>query len=113
MTCIFCQIISGEAPAEIVFRDEQVTAFADAHPAASVHLLIVPNRHIASLNDLAAEDELLAGHLLAVARRLAAEQSLVDGGYRLVINTGAGSGQTVPHLHLHLLGGGKMRTHLG
>jgi len=105
MSCIFCQIISGEAPARIVYRDGRVTAFHDLHPAAAVHILVVPDRHIASLDELSEADEPLAGHLLHVAKQIAARQGLAAPGYRLVVNTGRGAGQSVFHLHIHLLGG--------
>lgn len=111
MDCIFCQIVAGQAPARIVYRDDLVTAFHDVRPAAPVHILIVPNRHIATLNDLTPADEAWSGHLLETARRLAAEQGLT--GYRLLLNVGADAGQSVFHLHLHLLGGRRLRSHLG
>ncbi|MEZ0397089.1 MAG: histidine triad nucleotide-binding protein [Anaerolineales bacterium] len=111
MDCIFCKIVAGEAPARIVYRDDLVTAFHDVHPAAPVHLLIVPNRHVATLNDLTPADESWSGHLLETARRLAAEQGLA--GYRLVLNVGAEGGQSVFHLHLHLVGGRRLQSHLG
>jgi histidine triad (HIT) family protein len=105
MACVFCQIIAGQAPAQVVYRDEQVVAFRDIHPAAPVHLLIVPNRHLASLNDVEESQASLLTHMILVARRLAAQEGIRESGYRLVINTGPGAGQTVFHLHLHLLGG--------
>jgi histidine triad (HIT) family protein len=111
--CIFCKIIEGEAPGTILYRDEQVTAFRDAHPAAPVHILIVPNRHIGSINELAPEDEPLIGRLFSVAKQLAGEAGIQEGGYRLIVNTGAHGGQTVPHLHLHLIGGQRMRHPMG
>ncbi len=103
--CPFCNIVAGEVPARIVHRDEQCTAFWDIHPQAPVHLLIVPNRHLADLNEAAAEPALL-GHMLGVAAQLA--RRMIGGGYRLVINTGREAGQSVFHLHLHLLGGRRM-----
>jgi histidine triad (HIT) family protein len=103
--CIFCQIIAGTAPADIVYRDESITAFRDNQPAAPVHILLVPNKHIPSLNHAAQDDEGLLGNMVLLARRLAEEQMISQDGYRLVINTGAKAGQTVFHLHLHLLGG--------
>jgi histidine triad (HIT) family protein len=103
--CIFCQIVASKAPGEIVYQDELVTAFPDQRPAAPVHLLIVPNRHITSLNRISEEDEALLGHLLIVARRLAEQTHISQSGYRFVINTGTEAGQTVFHLHAHLLGG--------
>ena len=109
INCIFCKIITGKAPANIVFRDDQVTAFRDLHPAAPTHVLVVPNRHLDSLNDLEAVDESLAGHLLVVARQIAQQEGIADDGYRLILNTGPEGGQTVFHLHLHLMGGKRMR----
>lgn len=103
--CIFCQIAAGETDTEIVYRDEQVTAFSDQKPAAPIHLLIIPNRHITSLNRISPDDELLLGHLMIVARKLAEQFMVSQNGYRLVLNTGTDAGQTVFHLHLHLLGG--------
>jgi histidine triad (HIT) family protein len=103
--CIFCQVIAGKSPAEIIYRDEQVTAFHDNKPAAPVHILIVPNRHISSLNRISGDDEGLLGHMIIAARQLAEQENLSQDGYRLVINTGSQAGQTVFHLHLHLLGG--------
>jgi histidine triad (HIT) family protein len=111
--CIFCKIIRGEAHGKILYRDEQVTAFRDAHPAAPVHILIVPNRHIASVNDLGPEDELLIGRLFSVAKQLAQQEGTQESGYRLIVNTGAHGGQTIPHLHLHLIGGQRMRHPMG
>lgn len=103
--CIFCQIIAGKAPAAILYRDEWVTVFRDAHPAAPVHILIVPNRHIPSVNELAPEDEALSGHLFSVAQMMARQEGVDQDGYRLMINCGRGGGQTVFHLHMHLLAG--------
>lgn len=111
--CIFCRIVAGQAPARVVYRDEHVTAFHDIHPAAPVHLLIVPNAHYASLNDLPPEDTHLSGHLLRVARLLAEREGLAGSGYRLLINTGPDGGQTVFHLHVHLLGGRRLRFPFG
>ena len=106
--CIFCQIIQGEAPARIVYQDEQVTAFHTNAPRMKVHLLIVPNRHFDSVNQLEEADATLIGRLIVVAARLAAETGIAESGYRLVINTGPDAGQSVSHLHLHLIGGGHM-----
>jgi histidine triad (HIT) family protein len=113
MPCIFCQIVSGQAPARIVFRDDLVTAFHDTRPIASAHILIVPNRHIDSVNGLEPEDAALAGHLILVAKQIAAEQGIAEAGYRLILNTGADAGQSVPHLHLHLIAGKLARFRLG
>jgi histidine triad (HIT) family protein len=105
MSCIFCEIVSGKSPAKILHRDELVTAFRDIHPIASTHILIVTNRHLDSANDLEDEDESLAGHMLLVAKQLAQQEGIAERGYRLIINTEAHAGQTVFHLHLHLIGG--------
>ncbi|NCP85958.1 MAG: histidine triad nucleotide-binding protein [Anaerolineae bacterium CG_4_9_14_3_um_filter_57_17] len=106
--CIFCKIVAGEMPTTLLYQDEQVTAFRDIHPVAPTHILIIPNRHIASTNEAAPEDEALLGHLIGVARLLAERENIAANGYRLVINTGADGGQVVFHLHLHLLGGRKL-----
>jgi histidine triad (HIT) family protein len=102
--CVFCRVVRGEAPAGIVYQDEDVTAFHDINPCAPVHILIVPNRHITSVSQIEPEDAALLGKLFVVARLLAEEQDTVDG-YRLVINNGRRGGQSVFHLHVHLLGG--------
>jgi len=112
-TCIFCKIVSNEAKATVVYRDEQVTAFRDIHPVAPTHILIVPNRHIESVNALEAEDEQLMGHLVRTAGKLAKEEGIDRSGYRLITNTGVDGGQTVFHLHLHLIGGQRMRHPMG
>jgi histidine triad (HIT) family protein len=111
--CIFCKIISGDIPSTNVYRDEQVTAFRDINPAAPTHILIVPNKHIDSINMLINDDEPLMGHLFLVAKQLAAQEGIADEGYRLITNTGAGAGQTVHHIHLHLLGGAPMKHPMG
>jgi histidine triad (HIT) family protein len=109
--CIFCRIIAGTAPAEIVYRDDRVIAFQNLHPIAPVHLLIVPFTHLESVNTTKAEDEPLLGHLITVARHLAVETEIDQSGYRLVINTGPDGGQSVFHLHLHLIGGRHLPFH--
>ena len=106
MSCLFCKIIDGSIPSTRVWEDEQCIAFADIHPHATVHVLIVPRKHIASLlAEAAPEDAALLGHLLWVVAEIARQKGLSKGLYRTVINTGADGGQTVDHLHLHLLGG--------
>lgn len=105
--CLFCKIISGAIPANRVFEDEECLAFADINPQAPVHLLVIPKRHLESHAHAVAEDSALVGHLMAVAGELARSQGLKNG-YRLVVNTGANGGQTVAHLHVHLLGGRHM-----
>jgi histidine triad (HIT) family protein len=112
-SCHFCRIVSNEARAEIVYRDEQATAFRDIHPVAPAHILIVPNKHIESTNTLEPEDEQLIGHLFSVARQLADEAGISQSGYRLIINSGPDGGQTIYHLHLHLIGGQRMRHPMG
>jgi histidine triad (HIT) family protein len=109
----FFKIIAGEIPSTNVYRDQQATAFRDINPAASTHVLIVPNRHIDSVNTLAEQDEPLIGHLFVIAKQLAAQEGLAGNGYRLIMNTGPHAGQTVFHVHLHLLGGAPMKHPMG
>jgi histidine triad (HIT) family protein len=104
-SCLFCKIIAGEAPGKIVYRDEMFTAFDDIHRFAPVHILIVPNRHINSLNETVDADQEWLGRMLLLAHRLAEEAGIHESGYRLMLNTGREGGQTVGHLHLHLIGG--------
>jgi len=111
--CIFCSIIEGTIPGEILHRDELVTAFCDINPVAPVHLLIVPNKHIASVNELSAVDEAVVGRMLSVARSLAEKEGVHRDGFRLIINTGPHAGQEVHHLHMHLIGGQRMRYPMG
>ena len=103
--CIFCKIVAGEIPSNILYQDEDVIAFPDINPAAPTHLLIVSRKHIPSVAQLAADELPLVGHMAGVANQLAKEHGIAEGGYRLVINCGAEGGQAVPHLHMHLLGG--------
>jgi histidine triad (HIT) family protein len=103
--CIFCRIVERSLPARIVFEDDEIVAFEDAHPQAPVHTLIVPRKHLISLKDATPDDVPLLGRLFLVAAQLARERGLETRGYRTVINTGSGAGQSVFHLHLHLLGG--------
>lgn len=105
MSTIFTKIINGEMPSDIVYRDELVTAFRDIDPAAPVHILIVPNKEIATVNDLTEDDERTAGRLLLVARQIAKQEGIDESGYRLIINCNRDGGQEVYHLHMHLLGG--------
>ena len=102
---IFFRIANGETDTPLVYEDAHVVAFRDLHPIAPVHLLIVPKRAIASLAETTEDDTALLGHLLSVARRLAEDQGIAESGYKLVLNTGPDAGQSVPHLHLHLIGG--------
>jgi len=106
--CIFCKIGGKELPAKLIYEEADIFAFEDIHPQAPTHLLISPRKHLVSLNDATAEDAALLGRMLLVAKQLAAERG-ISGGYRTVINNGAGAGQSVDHLHLHVLGGRAMR----
>jgi histidine triad (HIT) family protein len=106
--CIFCKIVAGQATAALVYQDGEVTVFRDQRPAAPIHLLIVPNKHITSFNRIGEEDAGLLAHMLFVARKLAEQNNVSQDGYRLVINTGPDAGQTVFHLHLHLLAGQRL-----
>lgn len=108
MTTIFSKIISGEVAASIVYRDDLVTAFRDINPAAPVHILIVPNKAIPTVNDLTDEDEQVAGRMLRVAGKIAAQEGIAESGYRLIINCNHDGGQEVYHLHMHLMGGRRM-----
>ncbi len=103
--CAFCRIIKRESPARIVYEDESVVGFEDANPQAPVHLLVVPRKHLPSLQEVTAEDEPLLGRLLSVATKLAHERKIESKGYRAVINNGSWAGQSVYHLHVHVLGG--------
>jgi histidine triad (HIT) family protein len=105
--CLFCNIIAGQIPASIVYQDDRMIAFKDINPQAPMHLLVVPRRHIATLNDVAADDDGLVGEMLRRAAALAAKQGLAAHGYRTVFNCNADAGQTVFHIHLHVLGGRK------
>jgi histidine triad (HIT) family protein len=102
---IFSKIIRHEIPADIVYQDDQVTAFKDINPQAPVHILIIPNKLIPTTNDVAPEDEQLLGHMFIVAARIAKEQDIAESGYRLLVNCRDHAGQEVYHLHMHLLGG--------
>lgn len=103
--CLFCGIIEGTSKADIVYSDDTVVAFNDIAPRAPVHALIVPRKHIASLLDLTGEDGAVIGHIFNVAIQLAAKRGIADSGFRVVVNCGSDAGQTVSHLHYHLLGG--------
>ncbi len=105
MDCIFCKIIAGEIPSQKVYEDETVYAFKDINPMAPVHVLIVPKQHIASVNEVTAENSAVIAHIYEVASQLAKELGVAEDGYRIVTNCGKNAGQTVFHLHFHLLGG--------
>jgi len=106
--CLFCKIAAGQIPAAIVHQDERLVAFKDVNPQAPMHVLIIPRRHISTLNDLADSDDALAGEMIRRAASLAREQGYEGRGYRTVFNCNADAGQTVFHVHLHVLGGRKL-----
>lgn len=105
MDCLFCKIADGKIPAHKVFEDDEVIAFRDVNPQAPTHILLVPRRHISTLNDLAPTDITLVGKLLFQAKTLAEQEGIAEGGYRTVFNCNRDGGQSVYHIHLHLLGG--------
>jgi len=113
MDCIFCKIVAGEIPSDIVYQDEEAIAFRDINPQAPVHLLIVPRKHTPALTDLAEAESSLTGRMVNIANQLAIKEGVAASGYRLVINCGQQGGQLVPHLHLHLLGGRQLSGTLG
>ena len=106
--CLFCKIVPGDIPGSIVYRDEHLVAFKDINPQAPLHALIVPRRHIATLNDLVGEDDDLVGEMVRRAAAIAREHGYADRGYRTVFNCNAEAGQSVFHIHLHVLGGRAM-----
>ena len=108
MDCLFCKIIEGKIPANIIYRDDLIVAFDDINPQAPHHKVLVPQKHIATLNDLHGEDNELMGHMIQSAALLAKQLNIADEGYRLIFNCNALAGQSVFHLHLHLLGGRRM-----
>ena len=103
--CLFCRIARGEIPAQIVHQDDLVTAFRDREPQAPVHVLVIPNRHVGSAAEIGPGNGVLMASLLVAANRVAEQEGVAQSGYRLVFNVGADAGMSVPHLHLHLLGG--------
>lgn len=107
-TCLFCRMISKEIPTDFVYQDEYAIVIRDINPQAPTHLLVIPIEHVESLDDASKKHEPVLGHLLRVAARVANDEGLAESGYRTVINTGAGAGQSVFHLHIHVLGGRSM-----
>lgn len=103
--CLFCRIAAGEIPANILYSDEDVLAFRDINPQAPLHALVIPRKHIATINDLQADDATLVGKLFLVAKQVAKEAGYAEDGYRVVMNCGLDAGQTVFHIHLHVLAG--------
>lgn len=113
MDCIFCKIIEGEIPGDIVYRDDEIVAFRDISPQAPTHVLVIPRKHIDSLTQLDETDYLLMGKIIKVANQLARKEGVAEKGYRVAINCGKQGGQAVPHLHLHLLAGRQLRPTVG
>lgn len=107
--CLFCKMVSGEIKPDVVYQDDAVFAFKDINPQAPVHVLVIPKRHITTLNDLGPQDAELAGRLTLTAVNIAKEMGIADAGYRTLINTNREGGQAVFHVHLHLLGGRQMK----
>jgi len=106
--CLFCGIVEGKVKANLVYQDDSIVAFKDIAPRAPVHILIITRKHLVSVSDIAETDRALIGQIFQVAARLAREQGVADSGYRVVVNAGADAGQSVLHLHFHLLGGRQM-----
>jgi histidine triad (HIT) family protein len=107
-SCLFCRIVANEIPTELLHQDNRAVVIRDLNPQAPTHMLVIPREHIESLDDASQKDEPLLGHLLRVAAKVANSEGLAEGGYRTVINNGAGAGQSVFHLHVHVLGGRPM-----
>jgi histidine triad (HIT) family protein len=113
MDCIFCNIVQGKIPSDIIFQDEKVIAFRDINPQSPIHMLVIPKKHFTSLVDITQEEIPLMGQMVVVANQLARDKGISETGYRLVINVGKQGGQLVPHLHLHIMGGRQLSGHLG
>lgn len=107
--CLFCNIINKSVPAKIVFENDSVLAFEDIEPQAPVHVLIIPKKHIVSINDIEFEDKEVCGEMLLAAKKIAKDLKINDSGYRTIFNTNEDGGQTVFHIHMHLLGGRKLK----
>ena len=112
MECVFCRIVAGELPSDILYQDDEVMAFRDINPLAPIHVLIIPKRHINSLADLSEGETQIIGHMAEVANRLARQEGVAEKGYRLVVSSGEDGGQVVSHLHMHLLGGRRLSDRL-
>ncbi len=106
--CLFCKIIEGEIPCDRVYENDQVIAFRDVNPQAPTHILVIPRKHISTVNDLTADDKNIVGEMLLAAQAVAKQEGIEESGYRLVMNCNEGAGQTVFHIHLHILGGRRM-----
>lgn len=108
MSCLFCKMVAGDIPTNKVYEDDELLAFRDINPQAPTHILIIPKKHIATLNDTSIENQLLLGKIMLKAKELAAEEGLAECGYRVALNCNSHGGQSVYHIHLHLLGGRQM-----
>ncbi|MES0327881.1 MAG: histidine triad nucleotide-binding protein [Gammaproteobacteria bacterium] len=106
--CLFCKILDGEIPCDKVYGNDQVIAFRDVNPQAPTHILVIPRKHISTVNDLTADDKNIVGEMLLAAQAVATQEGIEESGYRLVMNCNEGAGQTVFHIHLHILGGRRM-----
>ncbi len=113
MDCVFCKIADGSIPADLVYGDDDFLAFRDIHPMAPVHDILIPKKHVPSVNSLSSSDQALAGKMLLIARQVAEKEGIAESGYRLTINCGRNGTQAVPHLHLHILGGRLLSAELG
>lgn len=111
--CLFCKIIRGEIPSTKVYEDNEILAFRDINPLAPVHVLVIPKKHIDSLNQLQPEDEALVGRIYTVINKIAKQENIFESGFRVVVNCGEDGGQEVKHLHFHLIGGKKLGINLG
>ena len=111
--CVFCRIVAGEIPGDIVYQDAEIVAFRDIHAVAPTHILLLPRKHVGSLQELEEGDGVLVGRMVLRAKKLAEQEGVAERGYRLVVNCGPEGGQLVPHLHLHLIGGRKLDDSMG
>ena len=108
MSCLFCKMVTGDIPTDKVYEDDSVLAFKDINPAAPHHVLVIPKKHISTLNDATPDDQLLLGKMMIIAKHIATEMGVADDGYRVTMNCNSQGGQSVYHIHLHLLGGRSM-----
>ena len=108
MDCLFCKIVAGEIPAEVIYESDTAVAFRDINPQAPTHVLVIPRKHIATINHIGTEDQAIVGSLYTAAREIASQEGIAEHGYRAVMNCNEAAGQTVFHIHLHVLGGREM-----
>lgn len=106
--CLFCKILDGEIPCDKVFENDHVIAFRDVNPQAPTHVLVIPRKHISTINDLTSDDKNIVGEMMLAAQEVAKQEGIEESGYRLIMNCNEGAGQTVFHIHLHILGGRRM-----